>query len=240
MSDLHRSGLRQIALTADHVARIHRVVEKPVLKTDAHLTPLTEAEMTGLAGRLARDCASGPLWLFVYGSLLWNPAFDHEERRVAIVHGWRRAFCLSIRNYRATPEMPGLMLALARGGSCLGAAFRLPDDDREARILRMIRREIAYHEDVRALRWVTARSPEGPVRALAFYCAHRGDGDYVYLPEDEQARRIATAVGHAGSCEEYLRNTVVHFEELGIRDSYLWRMQALVAREIETTSPPLA
>lgn len=228
-----------IALTADHVARVSRVVEKPAERTDAHLTPLGDAEMGDLALRLLRESEGLPLWVFVYGSLLWNPAFDHEERRRAVVRGWRRAFCLSIRNYRATPATPGLMLALARGGSCLGAVFRLPDDDRDARILRLLRREVAYREDIPALRWVNAATPEGRVRALAFYCAHAADGDYIYLPEEEQARRLATAVGHAGSCAEYLRNTVVHFEELGIRDTYLWRMQAMVAAEIDAGTPPM-
>jgi cation transport protein ChaC len=227
--DAHR-----LHLSADHVTRVTRVVERPEERTDGHLTPIGDFEMNALAARLARDCEGSSLWLFVYGSLLWNPAFDHVERRRAIVHGWRRAFCLSIRNYRATPQAPGLMLALARGGSCLGAAFRLPDDDREARVLTLLRREIAYLEDVPAVRWVNARTSEGPVRALAFYCAHSADPDYVYLPEEEQARRLATAVGHAGSCAEYLYNTVVHFADLGIRDTYLWRMQAMVASEIDS------
>ncbi|WP_158218043.1 gamma-glutamylcyclotransferase [Marinibacterium profundimaris] len=193
--------------------------------------------MSELAARLASDCEGEPLWVFVYGSLLWKPAFDHVERRRAVVHGWRRAFCLNIRNYRATPDAPGLMLALARGGSCLGAVFRLPDDDREARILTLLRREISYLVDLPSLRWVSARSSTGAVRALAFYCAHSADDDFIYLPEEEQARRLATAVGHAGSCADYLYNTVVHFEEMGIRDSYLWRMQSLVAKEIDLAFP---
>jgi glutathione-specific gamma-glutamylcyclotransferase len=223
----------KLSLTADHVRLVTRVVERPAERTDLHLTPISDADLAAYATRLALDCEGRPLWLFVYGSLLWNPAFDHVERRRAVVHGWRRAFCLSIRNYRATPQAPGLMLALARGGSCLGAVFRLPDDTREGRILTLLRREIAYREDLQAVRWVNARTSEGTVSALAFYCAHSADADYVYLPEDEQARRLATAVGYAGSCAEYLYNTVVHFADLGIRDTYLWRMQVRVAREID-------
>ena len=220
-------------LTPEHVGRVYRTVERPSERTDTHLTPLSDVEMKETARRLAHDCHGGPLWLFVYGSLLWKPAFDQLEKRRAVVYGWRRAFCLSISNYRATPDKPGLMLALARGGSCLGAVFRLPDDDREARLLTLLKREISYHEDIPALRWVNATTADGKVRALAFYCAHAADPDFVYLSEGEQAQRLAQAVGYAGSCAEYLYNTVVHFEEMGIRDTYLWRMQALVAREIE-------
>ncbi len=224
---------RRPSLTADHVRRVSRTVERPTVATDAHLNKITDAEMDELAARLERDSQGGPVWLFVYGSLLWKPAFDHVERRRAVVHGWRRAFCLSISNFRATPETPGLMLALARGGSCVGAVFRLPDDDRLGRIMKLLRREIDYREDIPAIRWVNARSPEGMVRALSFYCAPAGDEDYIYLSEEEQALRLASAAGYAGSCAEYLYNTIVHFEDIGIRDSYLWRMQALVAREID-------
>jgi cation transport protein ChaC len=194
---------------------------------------MTDAEMVELAERLSFESEGLPLWLFVYGSLLWNPAFDHVEQRRAVVHGWRRAFCLSIRNYRATPDAPGLMLALARGGSCLGAVFRLPENDRSSRILTLLRREISYREDLPAIRWLNARTPQGMVRALAFYCAPADDKDYIYLTEAEQAQRLATAVGFAGSCAEYLYNTVAHFQEIGIRDTYLWRMQERVAREID-------
>lgn len=135
------------------------------------LSPISDAELIAFATRLALDCGRSPLWLFVYGSLLWNPALDHVEQRRAVVHGWRRAFCLSIRNYRATPQAPGLMLALARGGCCLGAVFRLPDGEREALVLRLLRREISYLEDVPAVRWVNARITAGLGNRLAFEIA---------------------------------------------------------------------
>lgn len=227
----------RLSLTNEHVRRAYRKVEKPARPTSPHLTQITDSEMSELAVRLNGECEGESVWVFVYGSLLWKPAFEHVEKRRAVVHGWRRAFCLNIRNYRATPDAPGLMLALARGGSCLGAVFRLPDEDREGQILALLRREISYLEDLPSLRWVSARSTEGMVRALAFYCAHDADSDFIYLPEEDQAKRLATAVGYAGSCAEYLYNTVTHFEDIGIRDSYLWRMQSLVAKEIDLVFP---
>lgn len=82
------------------------------------------------------------------------------------------------------------------------------------------------------LRWLTMRGTGGPICALAFYCTS-ADPDVLSLGLDEQAAWIARAVGHVGSCAEYLHNTVTHLEALGIRDSYLWALQAKVAAEID-------
>ncbi|MFO1203673.1 MAG: gamma-glutamylcyclotransferase, partial [Tabrizicola sp.] len=176
----------------------------------------------------------GAFWIFAYGSLIWKPEFEHVEARRGRVHGWRRSFCLGIRDWRATPDQPGLMLALERGGSCTGVAYRLPGDDPQGRMLRLLKREIDFHESIPWLRWVTVHAAEVSVRALAFYCAPDGHPWVERLAADEQARRLALAVGYVGSCAEYLYNTVSHLEALGIRDRYLWNLQARVAAEIDS------
>lgn len=176
--------------------------------------------------------------MFAYGSLIWNPAFDHVEARRGVAHGWRRSFCLHITNWRATPEEPGLMLSLDRGGSCTGMLYRLTDDDTRGRMQRLLEREIGYHVDLPWLRWLNVRTGTETVRALTFFCApHEGDADLKRLPPEEQARMLARAVGFRGSCAEYLYNTVDHLEALGIRDRYLWKMQELVAAAIDAIGP---
>ena len=172
--------------------------------------------------------------MLAYGSLIWKPAFEHVEARRVAVHGWRRAFCMDMHDWRATPAQPGLMMALARGGACVGVAYRMPDDDPEGRMLRLIYREVGYAEDRPWLRWVTARAGGETLRTLAFYCAPPAAPTLLHLPIEAQAARIARAAGPAGRCAEYLHATLVHLEAMGIRDSYLWRLQALVAAEIDT------
>ena len=222
---------RVMALGPAHVAKVARPVEKGVHKCS--YSPLSEADFATVAQGFAAALEGGPLWVFAYGSLIWKPEFEHVEARRGLVHGWRRSFCLDINYWRGTPDAPGLMLALDRGGACAGVAYRLPGDDLQARILRMLHREIAYHEDLPWLRWVMVRTAEGPVRALAFYCAPSAHPDLIRLPLPDQARRLALAAGFMGSCAEYLYNTVSHLEALGIRDSYLWDLQARVAVEID-------
>jgi cation transport protein ChaC len=140
---------------------------------------------------------------------------------------------VSIDNWRATRETPGLLLALDRGGTCNGVAYRMPEDDALGRMLRLLRREFDYHEDIDWLRWVTVRTKEGSQRALTFYCGPLTNPSVLRLPVEEQAKRLAWAVGPAGSCAEYLYNTVSQLEALGIHDRYLWDMQARVAAEID-------
>lgn len=220
-----------MALTPQHLSRVAR--EVPPQGRSSRFTPLSDDDFIDLADRLLADLAGGPFWLFAYGSLIWRPDFEHVEARRSIAHGWRRSFCLHITKWRATPEEPGLMLALRRGGACTGVAYLMPPDAPQSRMLRLLRREISCHEDVPWLRWLTLRTAGTPFRALAFYCAPEDDPDVLHLSLEEQALRLARAVGPAGSCAEYLHNTVSHLEALQIRDSYLWSLQAKVAAEID-------
>lgn len=219
-----------MALTAELVARCERVEADP--GPDPHLVPLTDDDFRAKAAELAAACDGCPLWLFTYGSLIWKPAFDPLEHRRATAHGWHRAFCLEMRRWRGTPAQPGLMMALVRGGRCEGVAYRLPDDDRTAHIERLLRREMSFREQVRAVRWIHVDTDQGRVRALVFWAGPSGDGVLDRLPAETVARTLARACGHIGSGAAYLYNTVSHLEALGIHDRGLWRLQELVAAEI--------
>ncbi len=135
--------------------------------------------------------------------------------------------------HRGTPEQPGLMLALARGGRCHGVIFRLPEEGRLEQVKRLMQREGRSRDSAKVTRWIEARTEAGPVRALVFWAGPKGERVVDKQPLEEVAHTLARACGPNGSCAEYLYNTVAHLEELGIRDRNLWRLQELVAREIE-------
>lgn len=227
-----------MALTEDLVARVARVVPDngpPALYND--LVLLSEDERLSHARRLLQENDGAPFWIFGYGSLIWKPAFDHVEARRVVAPGWCRKYSLEVHYWRGTEAEPGLMLALEQGGSCAGVAYRLPPDDPEGRMMRFLRREADYHDDVATIRWITVRDGDRSFRALASWVARRGDPSFLRLPIMEQAQRLARAVGYLGSCAEYLRNTVLHLEAMGIRDRYLWQLQQLVADEIRALHP---
>jgi glutathione-specific gamma-glutamylcyclotransferase len=232
MPSPNRLERRPLRLTAQHVARVHRDVAK--VDIPSPFTPMSDADFETYADEMLAQNRGGPFWVLAYGSLIWKSAFDHVDMRTCLVPGWRRSYCLNLRNWRATPDQPGLMLGLDRGGSCKGVVYRMPDDEPNARMLRLLRREMSQHEDKPWHRWLTVTSEGERFRALGFWCAPSlPDPDLVRLPLEDQVRRLARAVGYGGSCAEYLLNTVEHLEALGLCDSYLWRLQDLVAAEIE-------
>lgn len=227
-----------MALTAELVARVERFEADPGPLPGRR--DLTQADLEAAATRLLATRPAGPLWLFAYGSLIWKPELEHLEARVALVPGWHRRFCMRLTRWRGTRQFPGLMMALDRGGSCSGIAYRLPDTDVFGQIVRLLARETDDIEPTNVARWVTLRTPEGPLTALAFVASPAGVNYAGRLPAGQVARTLARAAGHWGSGAQYLFNTVQHLGLHGIHDRNLWKLQQLVAEEIEALTLPLA
>jgi cation transport protein ChaC len=167
----------------------------------------------------------GRVWVFAFGSLIWNPAFHFAERRTARIHGYHRQFCLWARAGRGSPERPGLMLSLEHGGSCTGVAYRLAPGTETTELDVLWRREMftmAYRPV-----WTTAYTPEGPESAIAFSANPHHERYAPGLDPEAQARYLATGAGPMGRCCDYLFDTVEHLRQLGIRDR---RLEALEAR----------
>lgn len=173
------------------------------------------------------------MWVFGYGSLLWNPGFEPVEAITATLEGYHRSFCMLSIHHRGTVERPGLVLALdaQAGARCTGVAFRVSEADREVVLAELRARELissAYLERHVALRL----SDDRDVTALA-YVIEPTHEQYCQFPLEEQARRIARSVGGRGPNPEYLYNTVTHLTGMGIEDP---DMAFLVRRVRELTA----
>jgi len=165
--------------------------------------------------------ATKPLWVFGYGSLMWNAGFATPKTLQARLHGWHRAFCIYSEHYRGTPAKPGLILGLLPGGSCRGLAHRLPRDKYDAvrKYLRV--REIdndgVYEEDVRPIHLADGRT----VPALV-YLADRTHRQFAgKLSMAKALKLVRQGQGVTGSNLDYVLNTVAHLRDLGLRDSSL-------------------
>ncbi|MER8692090.1 gamma-glutamylcyclotransferase [Mesorhizobium opportunistum] len=217
-----------IALTEDLLAKNDRTIEDagpaPELRNLEDRDYL-EIRMRLLAGRPR----GADIWVFAYGSLLWNPCFEFIEERPATVYGWHRRFSLWLTRWRGTRERPGLMLALDRGGSCRGVAYRISHHDVETAIDRLLRREMSANPPTNVPRWVSVRSAGGNLPAIAFVADRSGPGYAAALPEQTTVEILSLAVGHIGSCADYLRKTVLQLEARNMRDETLWRLQGKVA-----------
>ena len=167
------------------------------------------------------------LWVFAYGSLLWDPGFEPEERVRARLRGYRRSFCMWSIHYRGTEEAPGLVLALEdeAGADCDGLALRPRAEEAEAVREAIRARELvsdAYEERALPLRLEDGRE----VVAMAFV-VRRGHRQHACVDAETQARTIAGARGVRGPNIDYLVNTAARLGELGIQDR---EIEALLER----------
>jgi glutathione-specific gamma-glutamylcyclotransferase len=188
---------------------------------------LTDEEIDASLRRcLSQRPVDADVWIFGYGSLIWNPAFEFVEKDVSLMQGWHRRFCIWTMTGRGSPETPGLALALDRGGSCKGIAFRLKESTVEEELTILWRREMV--SGVYEARWIDAelRYQRGKkIRVLAFV-ANRQHARFTNTLSGAQiADRIMAARGSFGSNLEYFTNTFEHLKKFGIRDTGLDRIK---------------
>lgn len=171
--------------------------------------------------------AAQDLWIFAYGSLMWDPGLHFNEVRRADLHGHQRRFLFRTTLGRGSPELPGLMLSLEPAeGVCQGLAFCLPPERRELEFGCLWRREMirgSYRPVVR-----NVATPQGEISALVFSanCTHP---DHVgELPLAETAQIVARAAGFLGSNREYLDQLAAQLRSLDIEDDYVSHLQVLV------------
>src|SRR5436190_15498800 len=162
---------------------------------------------------------TGDLWVFGYGSLMWRPGFEFLERIPARLIGEHRALCVYSFVHRGTPEKPGLVLGLDRGGACRGVAYRVAPQLREKTIGYLREREQAtsvYLETYRQVEIIA--TPQRRVRALVF-CVDRGHVQYAgRLTIEQQVHLVRQGHGRSGDNREYVLSTVDALETLGFRD----------------------
>ena len=174
-----------------------------------------------------------PLWVFGYGSLLWNPGFEPDEAIQARLDGFHRSFCMLSIHHRGTIEEPGLVLALDRqdGAGCTGVAFRVADADREAVITALRERELVSSAYLEAVLPITLH--DGRTVEAVTYIIDPDHEQYCHLPLETQAQMIGRAVGGRGPNTEYLFNTAAHLTQMGICDDEMaWlvgRVKAIIA-----------
>jgi cation transport protein ChaC len=176
-------------------------------------------------------------WIFGYGSLIWRPGFDYLEREPAKLVGLHRALCVYSFVHRGTPEKPGLVLGLDRGGACRGVAYRVATHLRDETIAYLREREQAtsvYLETFRQVELIA--EPQRRVRALVF-CVDRGHVQYAgRLTLDQQLHLVRQGHGRSGDNREYVLSTVEALEALGFRDRDL-HMLAQTLKGAHETSP---
>ena len=179
------------------------------------------------------DGRPGRCWSSAMARSCGSPSSTPSRRHPAVAPGWHRQFCIQIDGFRGTPETPGLMLALMRGGRCTGLALEVDGAATSRVLFDLVKRRNAVSR-------VAGQRPLDPAghgvrtadrAGLLCRADRRADPARASLPQ--AAAMLARACGHGGSGAEYLRETVTALEESGLRDRNLWNLQRLVAAEID-------
>lgn len=161
----------------------------------------------------------GDLWVFGYGSLMWRPGFDYLERHSCQLHGYHRALCVWSHVHRGTEQQPGLVLGLARGGSCHGLAFRIGEANKQAVADYLFAREMPTA--VYLAKFFNIRIA-GKMRKVLSFIADTGHPQYVGQCSDEKLlAALRSAQGISGTSRDYLASSVEHLQAQGLRDKHL-------------------
>lgn len=173
---------------------------------------------------------TGTYWVFGYGSLIWNPGFRHISSQQGLLRGAHRSLSIVSHHYRGTPEQPGLVFGLARGGSCRGMVFEVEEQDwREVYAYLQAREQVTsvYRDVMRPVRLADGRT----VEALAFLVDERHEQYAGRLSLDQQLAFVRAGTGIAGRNVDYVLNTAQHLRAMGIRDRQLMALADLLAQQ---------
>ncbi|MEH6724929.1 MAG: gamma-glutamylcyclotransferase [Hyphomicrobiales bacterium] len=223
---------RTLSLTGDHVAKVHRDIADG--GPPEGLTPQTDQDYAEWVEKVlaSHPAPDRPTRLFAYGSLIWRPEIEHRGEMDAALPGWHRSFCLRQWRFRGSPDYPGLMMSLDKGGHCQGVLFELPDGNLETRFNQLFRREFTLKPITNVPTWLEVETATGIEPALVFVMNQECPQYAGDLEPEEVADILAQSCGHLGTGAEYLLNTVTQLELRGMHDEGLWLLQKLVADRI--------
>jgi cation transport protein ChaC len=211
-----------------------------VSKLEAYVPPASAAKalsptelLAALRAALEPWTPGTPFWIFAYGSLMWNPQFTFDARHVATIRGYHRSFRVWSRINRGTPENPGLVLTLERGGSCRGLIYRIDSDRVQEEMQRIWKREMTYGSY--CPKWLDCVVGDETMRALAFTVNRQCSGYAGAIPEEVVVEAIASAKGRYGPAHDYLFKTIEALQAHGIRDSRVEHLASRVAHRLKAS-----
>ncbi len=206
------------------------LVQKLALDRDGkNSSVLSEDELIASRRNYIIDNYRGPdIWVFGYGSLIWNPLIAYEEKQFGHIYGYHKRFCLWTRLGRGSPEDPGLVLALDKGGSVKGVVFRISAKHAAREMDILWRREMVNNSY--EPKWLNVHTDTGVKKALSFVIRHDSPGFAERMSDEATAKIIARAKGFLGPCYQYLFETADALTNAGMGDPKLNQLVSMVKR----------
>jgi glutathione-specific gamma-glutamylcyclotransferase len=175
-------------------------------------------------------------WIFGYGSLMWRPGFAFLRSEAARIHGYHRSLCVYSHVHRGTPEHPGLVLGLDRGGSCHGMAFEVARENWHATLSYLRAREQVTSVYLEKRKTITLAGSGRTVDAIT-YVVDRAHRQYAGVLDDNTLEHhVRLGAGVSGRCIDYVMSTLAHLREMNIHDPALERLARRLVPQAASSS----
>ena len=218
----------KVKLTSENISK--GLVREKIRNMLKDQTVLNDNELLAIRRKIIPDSGIGEtIYIFAYGSLLWNPTFNYLEQRPARIYGFHRRFCMKTKLGRGSIKNPGLMLALDKGGNCKGSVYKLHKKTELNEIDLLFKREMVTGAYIPKL-IKTEIGPGQWVKSLAFTVDKKNKNYISNITLEETAKLISKAHGFLGTCEEYLNYTIDSLKELNIEDKQMIKIHNLIKK----------
>lgn len=179
-------------------------------------------------------------WVFGYGSLVWNPGFEYDEKVVGFIKDYRRVFDLACIDHRGTPEHPARTCTLEEkeGAICWGAAYSVRGGpERERKAMEYLERRECEYDSKTLVNFYKGEDSSEPILTgvIVFTSTPDKISNKYYLgpaPLEEMARQIATAHGPCGNNRDYLFLLEKAMFDIGHEDDYVIELANEVRKEL--------
>ena len=208
-----------------------RFYEGPCCEIELH-SFIHHSQIAHLTLRTQMRDQSDEIWVFGYGSLMWRPGFRFLEHAPAMIYGVHRSLCIYSHVHRGTPEKPGLVMGLNRGGACRGVAYRVAAEEWDGILGYLREREQATA--VYLERWMPAHilaKPRRRVRAITYVADNTHHQFADDLPISKMVELVRQGHGQSGPNIDYVLNTIEHLEELGVHDPKLHALAVVLSED---------
>ncbi len=215
-----------IKLTNENISK--GLLREKIRNSLKHQIVFNDDELISMRRKIIPDQGIGErIYIFAYGSLLWNPTFNYIEQLPARIYGFHRRFCMKTKLGRGSSKNPGLMLALDNGGNCKGSVYKL-HKKKEINIIDLLfKREMITGAYIPKL--IKTEISSGVwVKSLAFTVNRNNENYIAKISLKETAKLISKAKGFLGTCEEYLNYTLSSLKELNINDKKMSEIYKLI------------
>ena len=168
------------------------------------------------------------IWLFGYGSLIWNPDIPYLDWKPATLSGFVRKFWQGSHDHRGTPENPGRVVTLipCEKGYCDGIAYLVSLSTVKSVFEKLDHREKNGYRKTKVFLNFTDKTNE---EAITYIAKSINPAFLGPAPDSSIAKQIAVSSGPSGNNSAYLFKLADALRKHNFIDKHVFELESLVS-----------